>query len=147
MEANETERRYLDELLVAMRSPCIETLFRGGLSEGFAREFRATLLIHHYFLKAPLATSSFEAAYVRAAQAAGQDVEVAPDGGRFWDVRIDGLRLSLKSTGAASLKDSTLHVSKLCEAAWIQDMRPCSAPVSTATRWMKFIWAMYCRPM
>ena len=123
MEANETERRYLDELLVAMRSPCVETLSPGGLSEVFAREFRATLLIHHYFLKAPLATSSFEAAYVRAAQAAGHDIEVAPDGARFWDVRIDGLKVSLKSTGAAGLKDHTLHVSKLCEAAWIQDMR------------------------
>lgn len=123
MEANETERRYLDELLVAMRSPCVQTLSPGGLSEKFAREFRATLLIHHYFLKAPLATSSFEAAYVRAAQAAGHKVEVAPDGGRFWDVRVDGLKVSLKSTGAAGLKDHTLHVSKLCEAAWIQDMR------------------------
>ena len=123
MDANETEQRYLDELLVAMRSPCVETISRGGLSEIFAREFRATLLIHHYFLKAPLATSSFEAAYVRAAQAAGHEVEVAPDGGRFWDVRIDGLKVSLKSTGAAGLKDQTLHVSKLCEAAWIQDMR------------------------
>lgn len=123
MDANETERRYLDELLVAMRSPCVETISPGGLSEIFAREFRATLLIHHYFLKAPLATSSFEAAYVRAARAAGHEVEVAPDGGRFWDVRIDGLKVSLKSTGAAGLKDQTLHVSKLCEAAWIQDMR------------------------
>ena len=123
MEANETERRNLNELLVAMRSPCVETLSPGGLSEIFAREFRATLLIHHYFLKAPLATSSFEAAYVRAARAAGHEVEVAPDGGRFWDVRIDGLKVSLKTTGAAGLKDQTLHVSKLCEAAWIQDMR------------------------
>ena len=123
MSPDETERRYLDELLVAMRSPCTETLSPGGLSAVFAREFRATLLIHHYFLKAPLATSSFEAAYVRAAQAAGHEVEIAPDGGRFWDVRIDGLKVSLKSTGAAGLKDHTLHVSKLCEAAWIQDMR------------------------
>lgn len=122
MEANDTERRYLDELLVAMRGPCAETL-SPGFSVVFAREFRATLLIHHYFLKAPLATSSFEAAYVRAAQAAGYDVEVAPDGGRFWDVRIDGLKVSLKSTGAAGLRDHSLHVSKLCEAAWIQDMR------------------------
>lgn len=123
MDATETEQRYLDELLVAMRSPCVESLSPGGLSEVFAREFRATLLIHHYFLKAPLATSSFEAAYVRAAQAAGHHVEVAPEGGRFWDVRIDGLKVSLKSSGAAGLKDRTLHVSKLCEAAWIQDMR------------------------
>ena len=50
MEANETERRYLDELLVAMRGPCVDSL-SPGLSKVFAREFRATLLIHHYFLK------------------------------------------------------------------------------------------------
>ena len=124
-QANVTEQRYLDELLAAMRGPC-ETSFPTAspiMSESFAQEFRATLLIQHYFLKAPLATNSFEAAFVRAARVAGHDVTPAPDGQRFWDVELDGRKISLKSTGAANLRVGTLHISKLCEAAWIQDMR------------------------
>ncbi len=120
-----TEQRYIDELLSAMRGPC-EANFPSGqgvLSTEFEREFRATLLIHHYFLKSPLATNSFEAAFVRAAQAAGLKVTAAADGQRFWDVEIDGRKISLKSTSAANLRARSLHISKLCEAAWIQDMR------------------------
>ncbi len=120
-----TEQRYLDELLGAMRGPC-EAQFPAAspiVTEDFAKEFRATLLIHHYFLKAPLATNSFEAAFVRAGRAAGLDVAPAPDGQRFWDVEVEGRKISLKSTAAANLRVGKLHISKLCEAAWIQDMR------------------------
>ncbi len=141
-----TEQRYLDELLAAMRGPC-ETTFPTSpdaetqaaelgfpsdptfaspspfLSPRFEKEFRTTLLIHDYFLRAPLATNSFEAAFVRAAHAAGHDIRKAPDGQRFWDVEMDGLRISLKSTAAANLRVGSLHISKLCEAAWIQDAR------------------------
>jgi hypothetical protein len=122
---DETEQRYLNELLGAMRGPC-EAKFPSAspiVSEDFAKEFRATLLIHHYFLKSPLATNSFEAAFVRAGRAAGLDVKPAPDGQRFWDVDVEGRKISLKSTAAANLRVGTLHISKLCEAAWIQDMR------------------------
>ncbi len=124
MQPNATEQRYLDELLAAMRGPCAEHFVGGiGLGQAFAEEFRATLLIHHYFLKSPLATNSFEAAFIRAARSAGHTVKQAPDGFRFWDVEIDGRKVSLKSSAAASLKANSLHISKLCEAAWIQDMR------------------------
>ena len=124
MQPSTAEQRYLDELLAAMRGPCAEC-FNGGIGLGqlFADEFRATLLIHHYFLNSPLATNSFEAAFIRAARAAGHTINQAPDGFRFWDVEIDGRKVSLKSTAAAGLKENSLHISKLCEAAWIQDMR------------------------
>lgn len=122
---NAAEQRYLNEFLSAMRGPCSENFPTASpiLNEDFKREFRATLLIHHYFLKAPLATNSFEAAFVRSARAAGLNVNPAPDGQRFWDVEVEGRRLSLKSTAAANTRVGTLHISKLCEAAWIQDMR------------------------
>ena len=124
MQPSSAEQRYLDELLAAMRGPCAECFIGGiGLEQPFADEFRATLLIHHYFLKSPLATNSFEAAFIRAARAAGHTINQAPDGFRFWDVEIDGRKVSLKSTAAAGLKENSLHISKLCEAAWIQDMR------------------------
>jgi hypothetical protein len=124
LQPSTAEQRYLDELLAAMRGPCAEC-FNGGIGLGqlFADEFRATLLIHHYFLNSPLATNSFEAAFIRAARAAGHTINQAPDGFRFWDVEIDGRKVSLKSTAAAGLKENSLHISKLCEAAWIQDMR------------------------
>jgi hypothetical protein len=52
-----------------MRGPCCEKLAGDTVVDGtFANEFRATLLIHHYFLRAPLATSSFDAAFIRAAE-------------------------------------------------------------------------------
>ena len=120
-----TEQRYLDELLTAMRGPCEATFpaVSKFVSDVFAREFQAALLINHYFLGAPLATASFDAAFIRAARAAGHTVTPAPDGYRFWDVDIDGRRISLKSTAATNLRVGALHISKLCEAAWIQDMR------------------------
>lgn len=143
-----TEKRYLDELLAAMRGPCEATFpvspvadtlpelrFPSDtpsaptppfLSERFEKEFRTTLLIHHYFLKAPLATNSFEAAFVRAADAGGHEIRKAPEGQRFWDVELDGQRISLKSTAAKDLRVGSLHISKLCEAAWIQDARSAS---------------------
>ena len=121
-----TEHRYLDELLAAMRGPC-EATFPASpvadtppelrfpsdtpsaptppfLSKRFEREFRTMLLVHHYFLKAPLATNSFEAAFVRAARAGGHKIRKAPEGQRFWDVEMDGQRISLKSTAAKDLR-------------------------------------------
>lgn len=108
-----------------MRGPCAATfpVANALISEVFAREFQATMLINHYFLGAPLSTTSFDAAFIRAARAAGYTVTPAPDGYRFWDVEIEGRKISLKTTAAANLKVGTLHISKLCEAAWIQDMR------------------------
>lgn len=124
MKTSKTEQRYLDELLSAMRGKCDEFIPGNSvLTPEFVNEFRATLLISHYFLKSPLSTHSFESAFVRAAVASGALVSPAPDGGRFWDVEVDGRKISLKSSSAVSLKRNFLHISKLCEAAWIQDMR------------------------
>ena len=78
------------------------------------------------FSKPPLATNSFEAAFVRAADAGGHEIRKAPEGQRFWDVELDGQRISLKSTAAKDLRVGSLHISKLCEAAWIQDARSAS---------------------
>jgi Type II site-specific deoxyribonuclease len=125
---NETERRNLEELLAAMRAPCAESFNgRGILNVGFAQEFRAALAIHHYYLRATLGTNFFEAAFKKAANAAGHHVQAAPDGGRFWDIELDGKKISLKSSAASSMRLGKLHISKLCEAAWIQDVRGAAA--------------------
>lgn len=114
----------MDELLASMRAPCSE-IFDGEplLSAGFAQEFRAAISIHHYYLRATLGTNFFEAAFKKAATVAGHHVRVAPDGCRFWDIELDGRKISLKSSAAASIRVDKLHISKLCEAAWIQDVR------------------------
>lgn len=111
-----------------MRAPCSE-FFDGGhyLNSGFAQEFRATIAIHHYYLRATLGTNFFEAAFKKAAIAAGHQVSSAPDGGRFWDIELDGKKISLKTSAAASMRVGKLHISKLCEAAWIQDVRGAGA--------------------
>lgn len=111
-----------------MRAPCLEN-FDGVdvLMPQFAQDFRAAIAIHHYYLRATLGTNFFEAAFKKAAISAGHQVRTAPDGGRFWDIELDGRKISLKSTAAASLRAGKLHISKLCEAAWIQDVRGAAA--------------------
>ena len=42
---------------------------------------------------------------------------------RFWDLSIEGDQTSAKTTQAKSLKRDVVEVSKLSEAAWIQDVR------------------------
>lgn len=130
LSVTEAERRRLNEFLLALRTPCrAELQSPGGLvSSVFEEEFRSKLLAHHVFIGSPLFQESFESAFVSACRTAGHDVVVAEEGQRFWDVAVDGIRLSLKSTKARSLRNEFLHISKLTEAAWIQDCR------SAATR-------------
>jgi Type II site-specific deoxyribonuclease len=119
-----TEARHVDELLAALRGPCAETFNPGfGFNQAFADDFRASLMVHHYYLQATLGTDFFESAFAKAARAGGHNVVPASDGGRFWDVEIDKRKISLKSSAAAAMSRQKLHISKLCEAAWIQDMR------------------------
>lgn len=124
MELTRAEARHVEELLAALRGPCAETFNpHFGFSQAFADDFRASLMVHHYYLQATLGTDFFESAFAKAARTAGHDVMPAPDGARFWDVAIDGRKISLKSSAAAGMSRDKLHISKLCEAAWIQDMR------------------------
>jgi len=92
-------------------------------SPEFEPEFRSKLLTHHCFMGAPLFQESFDSAFCAACVYAGHRIAIAPAGQRFWDVTIDGRRISLKSSKAKSLRQGTLHISKLTEAAWIQDCR------------------------
>ncbi len=119
------ERRRLKEFLKALRTPCQVRMSSDSVwnSDDFENEFRSKLLTHHCFIGSPLFQESFDSAFTAACQNAGHAVEPAPSGQRFWDVLIDGRRISLKSSKSQSLKQATLHISKLTEAAWIQDCR------------------------
>jgi len=46
---------------------------------------------------------------------------------RFIDEIIDGQRVAIKSTAAQNVHEQFLHISKVSEAAWIQDVRGAQA--------------------
>lgn len=119
------EKRRLREFISALRTRCKAHMDPRSAwnSEEFEGEFRSKLLIQHCFMGSPLFQESFDSVFKAACSHAGHQVEQAPTGQRFWDVMIDGKRISLKSSKAKSLRDRTLHISKLTEAAWIQDCR------------------------
>jgi hypothetical protein len=126
---NPSERRRLLELLGALRTG-VNTWFNPEsrlLGPVFAEEFTSRLLCQHVFLGSPLRQQGFDAAFMASAKTAGHRVEPALDGQRFWDLALDGIRLSLKTTEAKDLREETLHISKLTEAAWIQDCRTAKA--------------------
>lgn len=125
MSVTEAEKRRLREFITALRTECVaqmnsESIFN---AESFESEFRSKLLTHHCFMGSPLFQESFDSAFIAACSYAGHRIELAPVGQRFWDVKIDGRRISLKSSKAKNLRSETLHISKLTEAAWIQDCR------------------------
>jgi hypothetical protein len=119
------EERRVEEFLNALRTPCTASMNPTSRlsSEKFESEFRSKLLAHHCFMGSPLFQESFDSAFIAACSHAGHEVLKAPAGQPFWDVMIDGKRISLKSSKAKSLRSKTLHISKLTEAAWIQDCR------------------------
>lgn len=125
VQVTEAERDRLSEFLAALRTPCTTNLNpESPWSTGvFEQEFRSRLLAQHCFIGTPLFQQSFDAALAAACRADGHEVVMAPTGQRFWDVMVDGKKLSLKSSKARNMRDHLLHISKLTEAAWIQDCR------------------------
>ncbi len=122
------EFRRLEEFLNALRTQCevhLNPCSEYNASE-FESEFRSKLLTHHCFMGSPLFQESFDSAFIAACEHSGHTVEKAPEGRRFWDVAVDGRKISLKSSKAKNLKENRLHISKLTEAAWIQDCRTAS---------------------
>lgn len=90
--------------------------------------FGLALSVHHGATLEPLAQTAFEAVFRNACEYVGWQTD--PPGSltrRFMDATVDvggeTRKLSLKSTAARRLSESTIHISKLTEAAWIQDTR------------------------
>ena len=91
--------------------------------------FGLALSVHHGATIDALGLTSFETAFANACQSVGWNVEWAESTThRFSDLTVtdnNGIsrKLSLKSTAAQRLSERTVHISKLTEAAWIQDVR------------------------
>ena len=90
--------------------------------------FGLALSVHHGATTEPLKDRAFETVFRNAC--AYMQWSIDPPGSptqRFVDMTVDPgdsvRRLSLKSTAAQTLSESTVHISKLTEAAWIQDAR------------------------
>lgn len=114
------------EVARAMARPIEEYLdpSHGLVTPEFAREMRSRLQAHHATHDTALDRLGFENAFLAASRAAGRMTEPAPSKTtRFWDALVDDAHVALKTEGALSMKADFLHISKLSEAAWIQDMR------------------------
>jgi len=123
------ENRRLLELLSALRTDIGVWINPDSrwMTPAFAEEFTSRLLCQHVFLGSPLKQQGFDAAFMASAKTAGYRIEPANDGQRFWDLCMNGKHISLKTTEAKGMRDETLHISKLTEAAWIQDCRNAKA--------------------
>ena len=124
--------RLVDSLSEA---PTPSTVTPTWLTEdpGWIEYFGLAISAHHGTTTEPLGLTSFEIVFRNACEAVNWSLD--PPGSatrRFVDVTLtpaDGTtrRLSLKSTAARNLSERTAHISKLTEAAWIQDVRSAKA--------------------
>ena len=98
------------------------------MSPDWIEYFGLSLSVHHGATPEPLALTAFETAFRNACGYVQWSMD-APGSltQRFVDVTVDSAgetrKLSLKSTAARNLSETTVHISKLTEAAWIQDAR------------------------
>ena len=98
-------------------------------SDDWVEYFSLALSVHHGTTTEPLGLTGFEIVFCNACEAVGWEYEKpASATHRFVDLMIrrdkeTERKLSLKSTAAQRLSRTTVHISKLTEAAWIQDMR------------------------
>lgn len=91
--------------------------------------FGLALSVHHGTTSEPLAQKGFEAVFRNACESVDWETgDPVSETRRFLDLELKRTgvaeqKLSLKSTAAQRLSRTTVHISKLTEAAWVQDMR------------------------
>lgn len=125
------EIAVVTEFVDALLAPVARKLLEGSwlTTADWAEAFLARLRAHHALSREPLATTQFEAAFENACEAAGWTVQSSASATqRFFDTAISKpggkpKRLSLKTSSAKSMSRNSVHISKLTEAAWIQDAR------------------------
>lgn len=99
------------------------------LTEGWCAAFSARLRAHHALSIEPLSRTQFEAAFNSACVSESWPTTPALSAThRFFDTTVVGpdeveRRISLKASSAQGMRRDSVHISKLTEAAWIQDER------------------------
>lgn len=124
---------FVARVMESLANPPDSTIKQRGTwltgSPEWIEYFGLALSVHHSATAEPLGLTAFEAVFRNACDHLGWPTD--PPGSRtrrFVDltVRPTGKpkrRLSLKSTAAKRLPNTSLHISKLTEAAWVQDAR------------------------
>lgn len=128
---NDQEADVVREFVDALLTPVNTELLPGSwlATKQWSEAFLARLRAHHALSREPLSTTQFEAAFEAACEAAGWDVSsTASATQRFFDTTImlpgqAAMPISLKASSASDMRKSYVHISKLTEAAWIQDTR------------------------
>ena len=119
--------RIIDSLSSPLQAQISDTWL--GQPPGWTEYFGLTISVYHGTTAEPLGLVGFEVAFRNACEAVGWTVdEPGSATQRFVDMTVHTnenteQRLSLKSTAALGLSATTAHISKLTEAAWIQDVR------------------------
>ena len=123
--------RFVSRLIDSLSSPPRADLTHTWITSNaeWVEYFGLTISVHHSTTVEPLGLIGFEVAFRNACEAVGWKVdEPGSATRRFVDSTVkadDELerKLSLKSTATRRLSATTAHISKLTEAAWIQDVR------------------------
>ena len=125
--------RFVSRIVDSLSSPPRATLSAQSTwineNEDWIEYFSLALSIHHGTTTEPLGLIGFEIVFRNACDSVGWKYEKPGSAThRFVDLVIgrpgeSARKLSLKSTAAQRLSRTTAHISKLTEAAWIQDMR------------------------
>ena len=123
--------RFVSRLIDSLSSPPRADFTSTWITSNpeWVEYFGLTISVHHSTTVEPLGLTSFEVAFRNTCGALEWNVdEPGSATQRFVDVTVQTAdaterKLSLKSTAAQSLSATTAHISKLTEAAWIQDVR------------------------
>ena len=123
--------RFVARMVESLSSPPQAEVKAKGtwLVPDWIEYFGLALSVHHGTTTDPLAQKGFETVFRNACDSVGWDTaKPNSDTWRFLDLKLKRRgaaeqSLSLKSTAQKRLSRRTVHISKLTEAAWIQDMR------------------------
>lgn len=130
---SETAVRFVARMVESLSTPPTATTSQPSTwisgTPDWIEYFGLALSVHHGTTKDALGLTGFETAFANACESVNWTVEwFESTTHRFSDVTVTDTagrirRLSLKSTAAQRLSERTVHISKLTEAAWIQDVR------------------------
>ena len=130
---SDTAVRFVTRMVDSLASPPSATT-KGpptwiSSSPEWVEYFGLALSVHHGTTSDALALTGFETAFANACESVAWKVDREESTThRFSDLSVTDDKgttrsLSLKSTAAQGLSEKTVHISKLTEAAWIQDVR------------------------
>jgi hypothetical protein len=108
----------VERFVALFRSPCDFKIGPCGsdiVNETVLVDFGDTLRLHHCLSTAPFSKDKFEHGLAAALDDAGIPVESAPRGNPGYDIKIRGVKTSLKTQADRNIRADSIHVSKWME--------------------------------